>query len=356
MQTQPANHGIIGGMFGLEPGVAAAARVPAFLVEPCLLLATARSAFTLLGGFLRPAQVWLPSYLCGVVLEAFAAGPARVRFYAVDERLRPADGGWLREIRPGDLAVFIDYFGFTLWSGLGAEARRRGAWVVEDACQGLLNKRFCEHSHYIVLSPRKFAGVPDGGVLLTRAGARLPECELPPPPAEWWQEAFAASRLRAEFDRHGGERTWFELFRKTEAAAPLQPAAMSELSAQLLRHRIDHEEAARRRCDNYRFLASALGDLALFPELPPGVVPLGFPVTLRDRDRVRHALFSAEIYPPVHWPIAGVVPAEFKASHQLAGEIMTLPCDQRYSRAEMSRMRDYLKAANPAPTAPASHC
>jgi dTDP-4-amino-4,6-dideoxygalactose transaminase len=278
------------------------------------------------------------------MLEAFPTERTRIRFYAVDGQLRADDGAWLREIRPGDLAVFIDYFGFTVWGEHGREARRSGAWVVEDACQALLNDGFSEHAHYVVLSPRKFVGVPDGGVLLARNGADLPECELPPPSAAWWLDAFAASQLRAEFDRHGGERAWFPLFQKTDNTGPCQPMRMSELSAYFLQHRIDYEENARRRRENYEFLASELSHVAIFPDLGPGVVPLGFPVRIRDRDRLRHALFDAEIYPAVHWPIAGVVPAKFETSHRLSGEIMTLPSDQRYARSDMERMLTRMKA------------
>ena len=350
-------HRIIGGMFGLElsgslPGPGGDAP-PAFLRGQHHLLATARSGLLLLARSLAPPQIWLPSYLCSVIVEAIRRSGSAVRFYAIDANLRIPHEDWLHEVRAGDLVVFIDYFGFNEWSNCGAEAMRRGAWIVEDACQAMLNEQFCQHSHYVICSPRKFFGLPDGGVLLAHAGARLPGCELPPPPAEWWLEAFAASQLRAEFDRHGGDRKWFELFSKTDPAGPTEPFGMSELSALLLNHRIDCAEAARRRRGNYRFLAAELRDLAMFPDLPSGVVPLGFPVRLRDRDRVRHAMFRAEIYPPVHWPIAGVVPTDFKASHQLAAEIMTLPCDQRYTETEMSRMLDCLKAANPKSPPPA---
>lgn len=346
--TTVSNQRIIGGGFGLEQGRPKSPQMPAFLTEPCLLLATARSAFALLEESLRPRQVWLPSYLCSAMVEPFPAERPRIRFYAVDGRLRPDDDSWLREIRPGDLAVFIDYFGFTGWGEHGGEARRAGAWVVEDACQALLNDGFSEHAHYVVASPRKFVGVPDGGLLLARKGAELPGCELPPPSPAWWLDALAATQLRAEFDRHGGGRAWFPLFQKTDAMSPCQPMRMSELSALLLHHRIDYEEITRRRRENYRFLASELADVAIFPDLGPGVVPLGFPVRIRDRDRLRQALFDAEIYPAVHWPIAGVVPAEFETSHRLAGEIMTLPCDQRYARSDMERILARMRALKPA--------
>lgn len=53
---------------------------------------------------------------------------------------------------------------------------------------------------------------------------------------------------------------------------------------------------------------------------------------------MRNKLFSHEIYPPIHWAIDGVVPYEFKGSHELSSKIMTLPCDARYDIEDMERM------------------
>ena len=329
-------------MFGLEsqptqPRVTSNAQ-PSFLAEPHIKLSTARSAFTLLNRFLSPGTAWLPSYLCGVVLGGFSSGSTRVRFYAVDERLRVAEDRWLDEVRTGDMVVFIDYFGFSFWGEFGASARKRGAWVVEDACQAMLNECFCEHSHYVIFSPRKFVGVPDGGILLAQGEASLPKQELPPPPPEWWLDALAASQLRAEYDQHGGDRQWFVLFHMTDPCGPVEPTRMSELGCLLLTHAIVYGPIARTRRENFRALAAALPEFAVFPELPELVVPLGFPVRLSHRDHVRNALFAADIFPPVHWSLAGVVPDTFIDSHQLAREIMTLPCDQRYGLSDMERL------------------
>ena len=87
----------------------------------------------------------------------------------------------------------------------------------------------------------------------------------------------------------------------------------------------------------------ALPGLALFVELPAGVVPLGFPIRLAARDRVRQALIEERIYPPTHWPLDGVIPETFAASHALAAHILTLPCDQRYARDDMERMVSAVK-------------
>ena len=336
---------VIGGMFGQErPGTgenSRGVRLPAFLSGRHIKMASARSAFRMLESFLSPTSVWLPSYLCGVMLDAFQT--ARIRFYPVDRMLQVSSHQWLSEVKQYDIVVFIDYFGFCGWSEFGHEVRQRGAWIVEDACQAMLNTRWSEHSHYVIVSPRKFVGVPDGGILIARGESRLPERELPSAPAAWWLEALTASQLRAEFDRHGGERQWFSLFQKIEAVAPIEPARMSELSALLLAHSIDFETIARRRRENYLGLAAALAEFAVFPELPDEVVPLGFPIRVSERDRVRQLLFDAQVYPPLHWPLEGAVPQGFAESHALSREIMTIPCDQRMDSNDIERVLELLR-------------
>ena len=146
-------------MFGLElfqSSVSFKAKEhPRFLSEPRRLLATARSAVRLLVRTLRPATVWLPSYICGVVIEAAQEPDVRVRFYTVGESLQIAEDGWLAEILAGDLVIFVDYFGFDTWKWHGTQAKLLGARIVEDACQAMLNTNFSPHSDYVILSPRK---------------------------------------------------------------------------------------------------------------------------------------------------------------------------------------------------------
>jgi len=321
-------------MFGLETGVRPAGPLPPVFAGPQLHLATARGALTLLVQALAPATVWLPSYLCPVVVPCCGG---RERFFPVDHHLGLTELAWLDLVQKGDIVVFIDYFGFRTWDHIAIRARARGAWIVEDASQAFLNGHFSPEANYVITSPRKFVGVPDGSILLGLRGA-LPATLLPPAPAEWWFNAFRASSLRRSFDLAGGERVWFDLFRRTEAEGPVAAARMSELSQTLLTRAVDWEDCARRRRANYLFLARELHPIALFPELPDFVVPLGFPVALRRREAVREALFAKEIFPPVHWPLGSTVPVEFEASHELARDILTLPSDQRYNRGDLERV------------------
>jgi dTDP-4-amino-4,6-dideoxygalactose transaminase len=257
--------------------------------------------------------------------------------------LKIASSDWLNDVRRNDLVVFIDYFGFPGDPECMARAKEQGAWILEDACQALLSEEVGRYSDFILFSPRKMVGVPEGGILVfNREIQAAASVTLEAPPSEWWLKAFSASVLRREFDLFGGNRRWFELFQETEEEGPLSPFAMSELSRKMLQHGFDYQAIAERRVKNYQLLADALAKFAIFPSLTPGVVPLGFPIRLKNRDRVREALFSNEIYPPVHWPIDGVVPDEFRDSHRLAAEIMTLPCDQRYGCDDMKRIAEVI--------------
>ena len=114
--------------------------------------------------------------------------------------------------------------------------------------------------------------------------------------------------------------------------------AMSDMSKMLMTSAFDYASIAQTRVENYQVLAGELAHLALYPSLPPGVVPLGFPVRLGNRDEVLKMLYAQDIYPPVHWPFRGILPEEFTESYRLLGDMMTLPCDQRCDKEDMFRM------------------
>ena len=165
-----------------------------------------------------------------------------------------------------------------------------------------------------------------------KCGIEFGNIEMEKPPPKWWLKNFYATVLRREFDIYGGVRDWNSLFQEAEASHPIGCYSMSELSKTILMNNVDYSQIMQRRIDNYHLLESQLGEIALMPALSPDAVPLGFPIRIKNRDSGRQKLFEHGIYPPVHWPIQGLVPGEFIDSHRLASEIMTLPCDKGMMR------------------------
>ncbi len=120
---------------------------------------------------------------------------------------------------------------------------------------------------------------------------------------------------------------------------------MSELSEVLLEKAFDYEAITRSRRGNYSHLAEQFREYALFKELDDGTVPLGFPIRVKNRDRVRQILFDHQVYPPIHWQIDQCTPARFTASHELSRQIMTVPCDQRLDGDDIIRIAEVLREA-----------
>lgn len=334
---------VVGGMFGLaDLHELQPATPPPFLHPRDILTHSARSGLRLLLTELQPERIWLPSFLCPAILTE-TAGLAKHSFYEPGLDLRGADRKWIRKVQEGDFVLLIDYFGFRPDPELLAELGNREAILLEDACQALLTESVGQGTDYVLYSPRKFLGVPDGGILSRRGGTVVPRAKLIPAPDVWWLTAYTAGLQRRVFDQAGGSRKWFELFQQSEAELPGGNFSMSKLTHRLLQYAFNYTEIATQRRANYRFLLERLAEFAIFPELPEGVVPLGFPIRLRNRDEVRERLFAIDVFPPIHWSVHNLVPGKFIDSCRLAGEIMTLPCDQRYEGRSLSRMADLVR-------------
>lgn len=332
---------MIGSLFGFADLEGDSSTPPRFFRRNRALLANGRSGVWLAARLVKANRVWVPSYLCHTILDGVLAARMEARFYEVDDNLRMTSMAWAQAVSRGDMVVFIDFFGWPTDPFCKSALHERGAWILEDACQALLSETADEGADFILVSPRKFLGVPDGAILCCQSDEiDLQSIHLEAPPQDWWLESFIAMLLRREHDLCGNNRAWFEHYQRFDAGHPIGAYAMSSLSQALLLHRFNYEGIARQRIENYRVLAERLGRFAVFPHLSDGVVPLGFPARFPERDRLREALFKADIYPPVHWKLDGVVPRQFEQSHRLSAQIMTLPCDQRYNFNDMERMAE----------------
>jgi len=331
-------------MFGLpESVVSIQSTTPPdllFLKKTNLFLGNARSGIFILVDLLKPANVWMPSYLCPTMLEAVDKSVTKLKFYKVDFDLQISSLNWIKQIQTGDLVILIDYFGFPLSSKIGGMVKKQGGYILEDACQALLSKHVGQHSDFVLFSPRKFIGIPDGGILVSCCNIKFDTIKLKPIPVSWWLKMLEATINRREFDQFGGKLNWYRLFQECESTMPHGYFSMSNFSYQLLFNSFNYKQIAKQRIENYSVLLNEIRfkHMAIFDSLPEDTVPLGFAIRHINRDFVLQKLFKEQIYPPVHWPIESLIPKEFGESHLLANQIMTLPCDQRYSPESIYRL------------------
>jgi dTDP-4-amino-4,6-dideoxygalactose transaminase len=287
---------------------------------------------------LRPGRVWLPSFLCHTMVKAVATAGVETDFYSVDERLQCTALNWPGKVARGDLVLVVDYFGFPADREIIRRAQAQGAAVIEDAAHSFLSAPEGSGADFVIFSFRKTVGVPAGAAVVARDPAAIRGVDLRRVDASTLAAVYRAFLERTEFDRTGVDPGWFASYQAAERAHPIGEFALDDFSRGLLESVVDFAAIAASRRSNYSFLAGHLGRHALFPQLPEGVVPLGFPIAVQERDVIQRRLFAASIFCPIHWAIADVVPESFSASHELSRRILTLLCDQRCTAEQLETM------------------
>lgn len=239
------------------------------------------------------------------------------------------------DIGPQDLVVLIDYFG-VCGSTVDEAAALFGAHrVIIDASQALFRRKRDELA--VFYSPRKFVGIPDGGLLDTDSSIPLPERV----------DTGSTGRARHLLMRAGGfiEEGYPE-FRTAEASLEgLPPMAMSQLTSRLL-DSIDFTRIRQRRRANYAALAERISGLAefIFP-LTETVVPLCLPLVGVDARPLRDRLAQREIFTPRYWPGIEGIRHLNSWERVLCDHTLYLPCDQRYRPDDMERLADVVADA-----------
>jgi hypothetical protein len=311
----------IGGYFELEPGNGSG--LP--LLQSAATYQSARSAMASALLHIKPATVWVPHFICGVVIEMLDTLGITVKKYSLTEKFGvPSD----LDLGPSDRLICVDYFGIC-HAEVDAAIQRYGAEkVLVDASQSLYFKPCANYT--VAYSPRKFVGVPDGGLLLS---------PYKPASALSADEAGSGFRSRHLHTRTAGhvEAGYLQYQEAEKTLADPKPQTMSAITKTMLAT-IDFDAIALRRRSNYETLFAALVDngFRTLP-LPASAVPLCFPVLDIDADRLRPELVSRRIFTPAYWPDASI-PAGDRIGSMLRNRTLYLPCDQRYGDIEMHKI------------------
>lgn len=289
----------------------------------------------------RGKGVLLPEFICRDLLSSLAAVGARPVYYAVDYSLRPVEppSRW-----PKAAAVLaVNYFGFPQdLEPFREYARSAGAVLIEDNAHGLFSKDASgaplgARGDLGIFSLRKTLPLPNGAALLVPAGGRFPlpaqqPFEAPDTPRYLAKQALrvAAGVVGAPLSLRG-----LELLRGARRALtgkrlpPPDPASETNLPepalpcgqlAQPLRVAAAQSEIRRRRL-LYELIGERLkptGAQAVFPDLPEGACPYGYPFR-SSPDEIASAVSAlAELgLEPLPWPdlpsaLASGAPASYK--------------------------------------------
>ncbi|THD77682.1 MAG: hypothetical protein E7812_13045 [Phenylobacterium sp.] len=257
--------------------------------------------------------VLLPDYVPEGVIRPFRTAAWEVLLYPIDENLDPL---WQRleallKARKPAIAVLIHYFGLAKDAGrFRALCNASGALMIEDLAH-VLPGEGCEagrEGDYVLYSPTKTIGSPDGGILVRRHGAGM---AFPKRKGSRAHTTYVVQQLLllcvATLGRRFTAGRWLRLLRRlsgrflnsyeTLSSYSHEPHQMSDIGRFLLRH-ADWDGWARRRLDHASAYDRGL-DGKIFKRVPgsffPNGGPFGFPVMVDDRDDLQEHLAARGI-------------------------------------------------------------
>lgn len=275
-------------------------------------------------------RVHVPLYTCPTVLEPMERLQVPTVFYRIDERLELEE---LPDLNEGDYLLYTNYFGIKEKYVDLLASRCGGRLVVDNALALYSPARSGVASLY---SPRKFSGLPDGGVAVMEAGEPLME-------PEERDESLPEAAFLLEWLEHGPERASAACERNEERLRNTPLRRMSRLTERLIRG-IDYEGARHRRMENFRFLHERLGYLNRLSVEPDSVEgPFCYPFWTAFPE-LRNVLIDGRILVPLLWPeVLEQAPAE-SLERKLALHLLPLPVDQRCGLQDMERMARAVEA------------
>lgn len=290
---------------------------------------SARAAFyaLLLKG--RPSKVWMPFYICDSMLAPLGRANIDIGFYSLNSDFSIKDN---IELENNEWIFYVNYFGVCGRHQQAILDKYQSNQVVFDHSQAFFQPPLgCLATIY---SPRKFFGVPDGGLLVSTQ--KIDESER--------SDDSSLGRASYLLKRLGGtpESGYNDYQVAEKSLMDFAPRRMSVLTDRILSC-IDYERVRVKRNENFKFFHNMLSDKnAISIDLNFIDGPLVYPY-LTDTVNLKATLIKNRVFVPTYWPECSARVGCGSHERNLTHYLAPLPCDQRYISSQFANIVNILK-------------
>jgi len=296
-------------------------------------------------------RLWVPEYFCYDVVESLKQAGLNLRFYA-DYPGYYGDSKTLEVIqkhgyfKSNDAILRVNYFGMRSFRG---PEKLPVAAVVEDHTHDLIGGwALSSHADWCIASLRKTLPIPEGGILWSPVGLRLPDA----PEVSEENERIAnirwdAMKLKASY--LAGEKVEKAVFRAgfvdSEPFFDAAPVCALDQGSKEYLCSFDIRDWYEKKRDNWELLRDIKKDgVKVLGSDNYGCHPFSLVLVFdfqADRDRVRKALIEHQIYPAILWDVPSPTEGEiFKFSCGM----LSIHCDARYTKDDIVTMKSIIES------------
>ena len=269
-------------------------------------------------------RVLLPDFLCDSVGILYKSMGISVRSFEVNDFFLPHGETYVEE---DEWMLLVDYYGSLTSESVDFWSALSNGRLIVDETQGYYRKAWKGVDTF--WNCRKWFGVPDGALLMTRDGERLDREVFRAKSADWMRHVLGRAEGRAA--------DFLADARNNERRLTGVPARLISTVSDALLSGIDHELVIKRRVENWHVIDAELASWNLLSTSEPEV-PFMYPFLVADSTGMREELATKGIYIPTLWPNVVDDRSAGDVARCYANNILPLPLDQRYSAEDMQIM------------------
>lgn len=274
-------------------------------------------------------HLYIPYYTCDVVMEPIVKLNIPYSFYHINQSL---ELDVLPTLNSGDYMVYTNYFGIKD-EYVYHLAEQYGSQLIVDNAQAWFAQPI--KGVNTIYSPRKYVGVPDGGVAYCTEYIDEKSFEQ-----DVSYERCSHLLKRMELDPSDG----YVDFKSNSKKLSGQPVKqMSRLTRKMLSS-IDFEDVRNKRRKNFDYLQEHLGkaNCLEIPFIDSIACPMIYPF-LTDDPSLRQRLIENKIFVATYWPNVKEWASREMLEFELMDKMIPLPVDQRYGIDEMNTIISIIK-------------
>lgn len=274
------------------------------------------------------SKVYVPYYTCDSITCALDQISVLYEYYHINDKLEVVEPPVLAD---NEYIIYTNYFGIK--DGyLQSLMHLYGNHLIIDNAQALFTQDY-SNCHQIY-SPRKFVGIPDGGILVSPI--TVDDHSLP-------------TAMRHDYCKHLLLRTeglvaeGYENFKLSDCSLRSLPLlGMSKIALSILQS-LNYDVIKSRRCRNFKYLHDSLAAVnGLSNAITNCVCPMVYPYYTDNAEKIRTHLIDNQIFVAQYWPNVVEWCNTNDIERTLSLHILPLPIDQRYDEEDMERMLKFI--------------
>lgn len=268
-------------------------------------------------------HLYIPYYTCDVLLQPIERIGIPYSFYHINKDFTLSDD---LELEGGECLIYTNYFGI-MDEYCKKLVTRYGENLILDYAQAFYSQHIEDANTFY--SPRKFVGIPDGGVAYTNKPIDI---EL--------QNDHSYDRCAHLLKRHDLQpMDGYNDFK--ESSHQIANSCLSKMSnlTQKLLSSLNYAAIMERRVTNFTFLHAHLSDsnFLQIPSLESFSCPMVYPYFTADTE-LRKRFINNQVFVATYWPNVLEWCKEGDLEYELCKKIIPIPIDQRYAEVDMKRI------------------